>query len=108
MLFPQNNLTKFILFLAPPSPPVSLTADYNSPTCSGTVQLAWTPGASDRDIEMYFLSLNGVVITSLGPVTSYEHPLTLQRDIEYTYSVVAMSCAGNSTHTYADPISIGG
>ena len=46
----------FFSFLVPPSPPVSLTAVFNSPTCSGTVQLAWTPGASDRDIEMYFLS----------------------------------------------------
>ena len=94
-------------FLAPPSPPVSLTADFNSPTCSGAVQLAWTPGASDRDIEMYFLSLNGVLIASLGSVTSYNHPTTLQRDTEYTYSVVAMSCAGDSTETNATSISVG-
>ena len=94
-------------FLAPPSPPVSLTADFNSPTCSGAVQLAWTPGASDRDIEMYFLSLNGVLIASLGSVTSYNHPTTLQRDTEYTYSVVAMSCAGDSTQTAAASISVG-
>ena len=96
-----------LLYLAPPSPPVSLTADYNSPTCSGTVQLAWTPGASDRDIEMYFLSLNGVPLYILGPVTSYNHTTTLQRDTEYTYSVVAMSCAGNSTQTVATSISVG-
>ena len=83
-----------LLYLAPPSPPVSLTVGFNSPTCSGTVQLAWTPGASDRDIEMYFLSLNGVILASLG-------------DTEYTYSVVAMSCAGNSTQTAATSISIG-
>eukprot|EP00800_Vazella_pourtalesii_P003109 TRINITY_DN1310_c0_g2_i4.p1 TRINITY_DN1310_c0_g2~~TRINITY_DN1310_c0_g2_i4.p1 ORF type:complete len:184 (-),score=48.53 TRINITY_DN1310_c0_g2_i4:8-496(-) len=33
-----------------PSPPVSLTADFNSPTCYCAVKLAWTQGASDRDI----------------------------------------------------------
>ena len=91
----------------PPSPPVSLTAGYNFPTCFDTVQLAWTPGASDRDIEMYFLSLNGVTLASLGPVTSYTHTTTLQRDTEYTYSVVAMSCAGYSTQRNATSISVG-
>ena len=95
-------------FLARPSPPVSLTADFNSPTCSGAVQLAWTPGASDRDIEMYFLSLNGVLIASLGPSErNYTHNTTLQRDTEYTYSVVAMSCAGDST-AGVKSVSIGG
>ena len=47
---------------------------------------------------MYFLSLNGVMIASLGPSERiYNHSITLQRDMEYTYSVVAISCAGNST-----------
>ena len=96
-----------LLYLDPPSSPVSLTADYNSPTCSGTVQLAWTPGASDRDIEMYFLSLNGTLIASLDPVTSYNHTTTPQRDMNYTYSIVAMSCAGKSIETVATSISVG-
>ena len=56
---------------------------------------------------MYFLSLNGVLIASLGSVTSYNHLTTLQRDTEYTYSVVAMSCAGDSTETAAASISVG-
>ena len=56
---------------------------------------------------MYFLSLNGVLIASLAPVTSYNHQTTLQRDTEYTYSVVAMSCAGDSTETNAASISVG-
>ena len=56
---------------------------------------------------MYFLSLNGVTLASLGPVTSYNHTTTLQRDTEYTYSVVAMSCAGYSTQTAATSISVG-
>ena len=55
---------------------------------------------------MYFLSLNGVSLASLGPVTSYTHTTTLQRDTEYTYSVVAMSCAGKSIET-ATSISVG-
>ena len=56
---------------------------------------------------MYFLYLNGVMLASLGPVTSYNHTTTLQRDTEYTYSIVAMSCAGNSIETVATPISVG-
>ena len=57
---------------------------------------------------MYFLSLNGVTIASLDPSErTYNHPTTLQRDMEYTYSVVAMSCAGNSTETAATSISVG-
>ena len=108
ILLSSHCCLTFLSFLVPPSPPVSLTADFNSPTCSGTVQLAWTPGASDRDIEMYFLSLNGVMIASLDPSErTYNHPTTLQRDMEYTYSVVAMSCAGNSMETAATSISVG-
>ena len=57
---------------------------------------------------MYFLSLNGVTIASLGPSErTYNDPTTLQRDMEYTYSVVAMSCAGYSTETAATSISVG-
>ena len=57
---------------------------------------------------MYFLSLNGVMIASLDPSErTYNHPTTLQRDMEYTYSVVAMSCAGNSTETANTSISVG-
>ena len=57
---------------------------------------------------MYFLSLNGVLIASLDPFErTYSLPTTLQRDTEYTYSVVAMSCAGNSMETAATSISVG-
>ena len=57
---------------------------------------------------MYFLSLNGVMIAILGPSErTYNRPTTLQRDTEYTYSVVAMSCAGNSMETAATSISVG-
>ena len=57
---------------------------------------------------MYFLSLNGVTLASLGPSERNDtHMLNLQRDTEYTYSVVAMSCAGNSTQTVATSISVG-
>ena len=57
---------------------------------------------------MYFLSLNEVLIASVDPSErTFNHPITLQRDMEYTYSVVAMSCAGNSTETAATSISVG-
>ncbi|KAI6646189.1 Chitin binding protein [Oopsacas minuta] len=92
---------------APPSPPVPLTADFNSTTCSGTVELSWTPGASDRPIQMYYLYLNGVLIDSISSVMDlYSHGITIQRDTDYNYSVVAMSCAGNSTEATADVITL--
>ena len=72
------------------------------------MEVSWTPGASERDIEMYFLYLNGTMIDSLGPSErTYTHMLILELDTEYTYSVVAMSCAGNSTETNAASISVG-
>ena len=57
---------------------------------------------------MYFLSLNGVMIASLDPSErTFNYPTTLRRNKEYTYSVVAMSCAGNSMETTATSISVG-
>ena len=48
------------------------------------------------------------MIASFDPSErTYNHPTTLQRDMEYTYSVVAMSCAGNSTESAATSISVG-
>ena len=57
---------------------------------------------------MYFLSLNGVLIASLAPSErNYTHNITLLGNTQYTYSVVAMSCAGDSTQTAAASISVG-
>ena len=53
---------------------------------------------------MYFLSLNGVILASLGTTISYNYMANLEK-ITNTYSIYAMSCAGTSTQTSAIPIS---
>ena len=53
---------------------------------------------------MYFLSLNGVMIASLGFTTSYMYTANLEK-VTNTYSIQAKSCAGTSTQTSAAPIS---
>ena len=52
---------------------------------------------------MYFLSLNGVLIASLGSTTSYSYMANLDK-VTNTYSIQAMSCAGTSTQTNATSI----
>ena len=94
--------------LDPPSPPNSFTATFNSLTCSGTVVLSWTPGASDKTIEKYILYENVAQIAVLSPTNSYSFPKTLQNTIDYTYYIQAVSCIGDSTKTYSNVISIGG
>ena len=101
-----NFLT--IISLDPPSPPTSLTATFNSLTCSGTVELLWTPGASDRPIERYILYENGVEICVISPTNSYSHTKTLQNNIRYTYSIKSESCAGRSRAKSSNVISIDG
>ncbi|KAI6646411.1 Chitin-binding protein [Oopsacas minuta] len=88
---------------APPSPPVSLTANLDSTTCSGNVELSWIPGATDSSIQMYQLFINGDYFHST-PNSSYSYYTTLEIDTEYEYSVIAMNCAGNSSF---NTISIG-
>ncbi|KAI6646412.1 hypothetical protein LOD99_12534 [Oopsacas minuta] len=105
----RTTLTETIIIqqAAPPSPPVSLTANLDSTTCSGNVELSWIPGATDRSIQMYHLFINGDYFHST-PSTSYSYYTTLEIDTEYEYSVIAMNCAGNSKFTYtANTISIG-
>ena len=54
---------------------------------------------------MYELRLNGAKFAS---VTRDDHfyGRIFQLDVNYTYSIVAMSCAGNSTSTVSDVVSI--
>ena len=98
----------YFLLLDPPSPPTSLTATFNSLTCSGTVVLSWTPGASDRAIEMYILYENEFEFDTINPSDSHSLTKTLQNNRDYTYSIEAESCAGRSSATSSNVISVGG
>ena len=98
----------YFLLLDPPSPPTSFTATFSSLTCSGTVELSWTPGASDIAIDMYILYENGVKFDAINPTNSHYFTKTLQNNRDYTYSIQAESCAGRSSATSSNVISVGG
>ena len=70
--------------------------------------LSWLPGASDRAIERYILYENDVQIDVTGPTNSYSYTKTLQKNMNYKYSIEAESCAGRSIATVYNGISIGG
>ena len=55
---------------------------------------------------MFVLELNGTELVSLI-TDNYVHIRTLQLDVDYTYSLVAMSCAGNSNVTASNILSVG-
>ena len=85
---------------------VSLTS-LTAASCSASVRVAWTPGASDRAIDTYLLSLNGDSLSTVNsPVNSYVHSSVLATDVVYRYSVIASSCAGNSTPSNQTSVSV--
>ncbi|KAI6648852.1 hypothetical protein LOD99_6926 [Oopsacas minuta] len=90
----------------PPSSLLSTLSGINSNTCESTVDLSWTPGASDREIE-YFLFEDGADLNNFNSsITQYSFLTSLQLNTNYSYSILAMSCAGNSTTQTADPIAV--
>ena len=94
------RLILILIKIAPPLPPaltVSLTS-LDPASCSGSVSIAWTPGDSDRSVDTYFLFLNGDLINTLSSsINTYSHSFSIILDTNYTYSITANSCAGNST-----------
>ena len=97
-------------FTDPPSPATNFRtylplAAVHSYDCYGAIYLSWIPGDSDRAIDMYELRLNGAKFASVTRDYHF-YGRIFQLDVNYTYSVVAMSCAGNSTSTVSDVVSI--
>ena len=101
-------LQQYVNLLDPPSPPTSFTATFNSFNCSGDLELSWTPGASDRAIEMYILYDNGVEFKFINSTDSYSFSKTLENNRHYTYSIKAESCFGRSSALSSNVISVGG
>ena len=98
----------YFLLLDHPSPPTFFTADFDSLTCSGDVIFSWTPGTSDRAIERYILYENGDQIATTSHTNSYSFSNTLENNRDYTYSIKAETCAGRSSATSSNVISIRG
>ena len=91
--------------LVPSSPLVTLSQTDIS--CSNTL-ISWSTPSSDRSITSYSVYRDGVSIYN-GPNTTnqFTHNTQLNINTVYEYSVVAISCAGNSTAGIKN-ISIGG
>ncbi|KAI6646190.1 hypothetical protein LOD99_9397 [Oopsacas minuta] len=84
--------------------PTSTLSTLSADTCSN-IQISWLPSVSERSIDTYTVYRNGAVISTVDS-NSYTDNTELLLNTDYIYSVVATSCAGNSTHGYTSKISI--
>ena len=83
-----------LLYLGPPSTPVvALSQTDNS--CSN-IKICWPTPSSDRSITSYSVYRNNTLIYN-GTDNQCTDNTQLNINTVYEYSVVAISCAGNST-----------
>ena len=85
------RINKYFL-LVPPSQPV-LTVSPNN--CSYTV-ITWEAPVSDRAIERYYVYRDSTLL-AVSTDTQYTDTDQLMVNTPYSYSVIANSCAGNSS-----------
>ena len=90
-------------YLVPSSPVVTLSQTDNS--CSNTL-ISWSTPSNDRSVTSYSVYRDNTLIYN-GPDNQYTDNTQLNINTVYEYSVVAISCAGNST-AGVNTISIGG
>ena len=84
----------FLFHLDPPSSPV-VTLSQTENSCSNTL-ISWSTPSSDRSVTSYSVYRDGTLIYN-GPDNQYTDNTQLNINTVYEYSVVAISCAGNST-----------
>ena len=84
----------YISILDPPSSPL-VTLSQTDISCSNPL-ISWSTPSSDRSITSYSVYLNNVSIYT-GSDNQYTDNTQLNISTVYEYSVVAVSCAGNST-----------
>ena len=80
--------------LDPPSSPV-VTLSQTDNSCSN-ILISWSTPSSDRYVTSYSVYRDGVSVYN-GPDNQYTDNTQLNINTVYEYSVVAISCAGNST-----------
>ena len=91
--------------LDPPSSSVVTLSQPNSNNCSSTL-ISWSTPSSDRSVTSYSVYRDGVSVYN-GPDNQYTDNTQLNINTVYKYSVVAISCAGNSIPG-VNTVSIGG
>ena len=88
-----------LLYLDPPFSPVvvSISQPSNNNSCSNTL-ISWSTPSSDRSITSYSVYRDDTLIYTVPNTTNqYTDNTQLNISTVYEYSVVAVSCAGNST-----------
>ena len=81
--------------LDPPSSLVVTLSQPNSNNCYNTL-ISWSTPSSDRSVTSYSVYRNNTLIYN-GTDNQYTDNTQLNINTVYEYSVVAISCAGNST-----------
>ena len=95
------RITITSLYLDPPSSPVVTLSQSDIISCSNV--LMWFPPPSDRSITAYYIFRDGGYTRDVSSTTTeYTDSDNIEIDTVYTYSVVAASCAGNSTAVGVD------
>ena len=74
-------------------------------TASGAVTLDWTASTDAVGVVVYRLSRNGVFLTKVGPVTTYEDTTAISGET-YTYKIRAKDRAGNRSPVAKVKISV--
>ena len=87
--------------LVPSSPNVTLS----QPDISCSTILTWSPPISERPITSYSMYRDNISIADVLNTTEYTDSNVTG---VYMYSVVAISCAGNTTSNIVSSVSIGG
>ena len=81
-----------LFFLDPPYAPVVTV----SPASCTNAIISWSAPVSDRAIEKYYVYRDSTLL-SVSTDTQYTDTDQLMVNTPYSYSVIANSCAGNST-----------
>lgn len=86
---------------------VSVTVDNSPPTTPGSftmtgntlssISLGWTASTDNNSVTGYRLTRNGTVITTTGSTTLSYIDSGLSPSTSYTYTIVALDAAGNSS-----------
>ena len=80
-----------------------------SPDCNNRT-ISWTAPDTDRDIKKYYIYRDGIFLanTTDNTTTNYTDRDKLDANTQHNYSVVAESCAGNSTNEIGTSFNVTG
>ena len=95
-----TTIIQDLYFVATPSPPTGLSDSISSSSVDEVnVTIGWDPPTESggRDELTYTVTISPPAQLSVTVLTSTSVTVTAQYNVDYTVSVVATNCAGNST-----------